>query len=360
MMSGLPASSAAEPVRTPASLDIMIGQMIMVGFKGTQPGDPWPTKLIGQIAAGKVGGVLFLGRNVASREAVRALNEAFMGAGAIPVLLALDQEGGIIERLTWRVGFLELPSARDMAKTESVAKAGELYAGLAKALRDWKFNLNLGPVVDVDVNPDNPIIGGLGRSFSADPAKVTAYGSAFIKGHHANGMLTALKHFPGHGSSRDDSHKGFVDVSRTWTPAELAPYRDLISAGLVDMVMTGHLYIELLAAQDSKLPASLSGIAVDLLRNDLGFQGVVISDDMEMKAIEADYSVEEAAIAAVRAGTNILVYSNYANPRPDLPDTIIAVLKREALADPQFLGLIEDSYGKIMRLKAKLQRADAG
>ena len=336
-------------------LEAMIGQMIMVGFIGTSPQDPWPAKLIGQIAAGQVGGVLFLGRNAGSRASVVALNQAILDAGgAIPVLIAVDQEGGRIERLTEEVGFTERPSAHDVAASNSVTEATAIYAGRARDLRNSNFNVNLGPVVDVDVNPDNPIIGALGRSFSGDPDTVTAYASAFVSGHRASGVLTALKHFPGHGSSREDSHKGFVDITETWTPAELEPYRALVAAGLVDMVMSGHLYLEPLSEPSARLPASLSKPALDLLRDDIGFDGVIISDDMEMQAIEKHYALEDAAVAAVRAGTNILVYSNYAHPRPDLPGEIIAILRRHAESDPQFRAMIEDSYRRIMFLKGRL------
>ena len=200
--------------------------------------------------------------------------------------------------------------------------------------------------MDVDVNPENPIIGALGRSFSGDPGTVTAYAAAFVNGHHANGVLTALKHFPGHGSSREDSHKGFVDITETWTSAELEPYRKLVAAGLVDMVMSGHLYLEQLSEPSARMPSSLSKPALDLLRNDIGFDGVIISDDMEMQAIEKHYTLEDATVAAVRAGTNILVYSNYGHPRPDLPEEVIAILTRRAEHDPELRRRIEDSSGE--------------
>jgi len=207
-------------------------------------------------------------------------------------------------------------------------------------------------VVDVDVNPANPIIGALGRSFSADPETVAQYGAAFLTAHRKEGVLTALKHFPGHGSSREDSHKGFVDITDTWTASELAPYRRLVAEGLVDMVMPGHVYLEQMSDPGGMLPSSLSRIAMAILRTDIGFTGVIISDDMEMQAIEADYTLEEAAVTAIRAGTNILIYSNYAHRRPDLPGELVAFLARRAGEDPELRRLIEDSHRRIMALKA--------
>jgi len=347
-----PAARAAD-AGADVPIEAMIGQMILVGFVGTEPHDPWPEKLAGQIAAGEVGGVLFLKRNVADRDSVRALNAAFLAAGGVaPVLLAVDQEGGIVQRLTAAAGFAERPSARDVARTQSAAAARETYAGMARDLRAWGFNLNLGPVVDVDVNPANPIIGALGRSFSGDPETVAAYGEAFVAGHRREGVLTALKHYPGHGSSREDSHKGFVDITATWTPAELIPYRRLIADGLADMVMPGHLYLEQMSDPGSVLPSSLSRTTLGVLRDDLGFTGVIISDDMEMQAIEADYTLEVAAVAAIRAGTNILIYSNYNHQRPELPGELVAILARRAGEDPELRRLIADSYRRIMVLKA--------
>ncbi len=356
---------AAQPAPRAAAADVsleaMIGQMIMVGFVGTGPGDPWPETLVGQIAGGEVGGVLFLKRNVTDRQSVRALNAAFLAAGgATPPLLAVDQEGGIVQRLTAGAGFAERPSARDVARTETPAEATETYAGMARDLRDWGFNLNLGPVVDIDVNPANPIIGALGRSFSADPETVAQYAAAFVAGHRRAGVLTALKHFPGHGSSRDDSHKGFVDITATWSPVELVPYRRLIAEGLADMVMPGHLYLEQMTDPGGMRPASLSRTAQDVLRTDLGFAGVIISDDMEMQAIEADYTLEEAAVDAIRAGTNILIYSNYAHQRPDLPRELAAILVRRASEDTELRRLIADSYRRIMALKAGIAAGETG
>ena len=349
------AGAAPPTVAADASLETMIGQMIMVGFVGERPEEPWPAKLAAQIAAGEVGGVLFLKRNIADRASVRALTGAFSAAGGdLPVLLAVDQEGGRVQRLTAAVGFPEVPSAREVAATLSVEAAEATYAGLARNLRCWGFNLNLGPVVDLDTNPANPIIGALGRSYAADPAVVAAYAGAFVAGHRAEGVLTALKHFPGHGSSRADSHEGFVDITDTWSPVELVPYRELIARGLVDMVMTGHLYLEAMSEAGTTLPASLSAVAIARLRSEIGFDGLVISDDMEMGAIEAHFSLEDAAVSAIKAGTNILIYSNYQHARPDLPGELIAILAKRAADDADLRARIAESYDGILALKVLL------
>ncbi len=220
-----------------------IGQMIVVGFLGNDTGDQWFGEVLTQIRQGKLGGVLYLGRNITDRKAVVGMNAAILDAAGDrpPTLIAIDQEGGIVQRLTGRVGFPEIPSARRIATRIDPQAARETYAELARHLREWGFNLNLGPVVDVNVNPANPIIGRLGRAYGADPAVVARYAKAFVQGHREHAVLTAIKHFPGHGSSRGDSHKGLVDVTRSWNRSELKPYETRIRAGSVDFVMTGHI-----------------------------------------------------------------------------------------------------------------------
>lgn len=346
------AASGAEA----ASLREMAGQMILIGFQGDAASDPWPRALAGMIARGEIGGVMYLGTNVASRAAVGAMNRQFLGARpspALPPLIALDQEGGEIERLSSAIGFAEIPSARRVAASLSPAEAEELYFGMAEGLAGLGFNLNFGPVADLDVNPQNPIIGRYGRAFSADPATVAAYARAFVAGHRRAGVLTALKHYPGHGSSSADSHEGFVDITDTWTAAELEPYRALIEAGVADMVMSGHL----IRRQDGAeaLPASLSAEAIEgELRAGLGFKGVVISDDMEMGAIRQNFSRREAVLRAVNAGTDLLLFSNTAEPSLDLPGEILGILVAEAGRDPAFRARVEASYARIVALKSRL------
>ncbi|HHG89779.1 MAG TPA: glycoside hydrolase family 3 protein, partial [Devosia sp.] len=207
-----------------ATLEEMAGQMILIGFQGNSVDAPGVTAVRADIAAGRIGGVMYLRNNVRSLDVVEQMNSAFLGAtqGLVP-LIALDQEGGSIERLTEAVGFREIPSAERVAASQSPEQARQTYLSMALELAALKFNLNLGPVVDLNLNPDNPIIARYGRSFGADAGQVSQYATSFISAHRAAGVLTALKHFPGHGSSRADSHKGFVDITRYWQPEELTP-----------------------------------------------------------------------------------------------------------------------------------------
>jgi beta-N-acetylhexosaminidase len=349
----LPAFLVAAFVTTPVAaqtLEEMAGQMVAVGFVGDSVGDASVKVLREEIAAGGIGGVMFLKTNIASLGAVKRMNEAFRAASPdLPPLITLDQEGGAVERLTEAVGFKEIPNARVVAQQTSPEAAGRIYGEMADKVAALGFTVNFGPVVDLDLNPDNQIIAKYGRSFGKTPKTVIAYAGAFIDAHRQAGLLTALKHFPGHGSSTADSHEGFVDITRSWQETELSPYKALIRAGRADLVMVGHL----IHTDYSELPSSLAPEWITgVLRNELGFEGVVISDDLEMGAIREHFSLKETVTRAVRAGMDVLLFSNTADSRASLGAEIRAVLLAEAEKDPAFRARIEESYARIVKLKA--------
>jgi beta-N-acetylhexosaminidase len=238
--------------------------------------------------------------------------------------------------------------------------AEKLYASMAEDEAYAGFNLNFGPVVDLNVNPSNPVIGQRDRSFGADPNTVTALARAFILAHRHADIVTVAKHFPGHGSSRVDSHKALADVSESWREVELEPYRALAKDGLLDAVMIGHLYHPTFS-DGAKLPASLSGRAVRALRDkSIGFDGVVVSDDMEMGGVSRDYSVEERVIKAVNAGTDLLMFSNVQTQDVDLGPKIHAIIA-DAVRDGRISrSRIDKAYARIATLKRKLMAHDLG
>ncbi len=349
------ALSFAAPANA-QTLEQMAGQMIIVGFQGDDIGDKSVKALIDEIAAGTLGGVMYLKPNVKSLKAVKAMNEAFRAASPdLPPFITLDQEGGAVERLTGAVGFEELPNATSVANKLTPAEAENLYAGMARKVADLGFSVNFGPVADLDVNPNNQVITKFGRSFGKSPETVAAYDEAFIAAHHSAGLITSLKHFPGHGSSTADSHEGFVDISSTWKDTELEPYRIMFTHGYADMVMVGHLYHSGYAGEGSRLPASLSPEWIEgVLRGELGFTGVVVSDDLEMGAIRKLYDLHDTMVRAVNAGTDVLLFSNTAKPSPGLAARIRAILVAEAESDPAFRARIEASYQRIVALKARI------
>lgn len=347
--------SSASVAQNAPTISEMAGQMIVVGFTGNTAQDI--EALVSKLERGRAGGVMFLKSNVSSLGAVKAMNTLLRkSTPALPPLIAIDQEGGSVERLTKAVGFDEIPSAQRVAATDSTDQAETLYEGMADGLAALGFNVNFGPVVDLNINPDNPIIARYGRSYGADPEKVIAYARAFIEAHRKAGVLTVLKHYPGHGSSTADSHEGFVDISKTWKPEELEPYRALNQEGLIDMIMVGHLYHEDHGGPDgAHLPATLSPDWIEnVLRTQIGYDGVVISDDMEMGAIRSQYSLKQAVTMAVRAGVDILLYANTVDQDPNLMDKIREILVEEAHEDPAFLARIRESYNRIVAMKASL------
>lgn len=349
LLAGAPAQAA--------TLEEMAGQMIVVGFQGDDVDDASVVALREELAASELGGVMFLKTNVKDLATVAALNQAFREAS--PELLpfiTLDQEGGSVERLTRDVGFGEVPSAASIAARNSPEEAEKIYAQMAADIAGLGFTVNFGPVADINLNPNNQVIAKFGRAYGKDAATVAAYDEAFISAHHAAGLLTSLKHFPGHGSSTADSHEGFVDITDSWKPEELDPYRTLLAKGDVDFVMVGHLYHADYSDAGAQVPASLSPQWITgVLRDQLGFGGVVISDDLEMGAIRQHFTLQQTVTMAVRAGMDVLLFSNTAKYRPGLADEIRAILVAEAEADPAFAARIEESYARIVALKARIR-----
>lgn len=352
------------PTQTPTAsddLDVKIGQMIMLGFRGmTLTADNPIVADVQQRHLGSV--VLFdydveLGkfeRNIQSPPQLRALDAALHSYASTPLLIGIDQEGGIINRLKEKYGFPPTHSEQYFGTLNDPKQTRAEAEAEGKVLADAAINLNLAPVVDLNVNPDNPIIAKYERSYSADPKIVTANAIAAIEGYHSQGVLCALKHFPGHGSSTSDSHLGLVDVTNTWSSIELEPYRNIIQAGLADTIMTAHIFN---AKLDPNYPATLSkAIITGILREQLGYDGVIISDDMQMGAIRQYYGFGQAIELALNAGVDILALANNLVYDPNLGATTIALVKQLVQDGKVSRERIDQSYQRIVRLKARLKR----
>ena len=312
-------TTTPSPTATPTSgltLRQQIAGMLLVGFRGTTADEASAT--LADIRDLGLGGVVLFDfdtptgqrvRNIVSpaqlSELVAALREA---AGDRPLIVAVDEEGGQVARLDPDHGFPATLSAAELGARDDPAFTRGRATELATTLRGVGIDLNLAPVVDLNLNPSNPIIGALGRSFGADPDLVVAQAEAFVAAHRQVGIRTALKHFPGHGSATADTHLGVVDVTSVWQDVELEPFRRLVADGLADAVLTAHVFN---AALDPEHPATLSRpIVTGMLREDLGWDGVVISDDMQMGAIRAQYGYPEAVALAIEAGIDLLTIAN--------------------------------------------------
>ena len=285
-------------------------------------------------------------RNIRSPEQLAALVASLRDAASVSLLVAIDQEGGRVSRLQPTQGFPATRSQAEIGATGDPDEAFEAGRSMAETMADAGIDLDLAPVVDVDVNPANPAIGALDRSFSADPSLVAAMAEAEIHGLHEFGIRAAIKHFPGLGSAIANTDLDHVDVTKTWTRAELEPYETLFAAGLPDAVMTGHMVND---ALDPGVPASLSAATVDgLLRAQLGWTGAVITDDLGAVAIASRYAREEAVALALEAGNDLLLFANQSVYVPDLAAELVETV----------VGLVTSGRISEARIDQSIERLD--
>ncbi|MCX6558676.1 MAG: glycoside hydrolase family 3 protein [Candidatus Aminicenantes bacterium] len=338
----------------PATLREKIGQMLLIGFRGLEADEHSP--IARDIRAGRIGGVVLFDRdlaletadrNIRSPQQLKTLVESLQSRADTPLLIAIDQEGGHVARLKEKAGFPATVSAQALGRMDNTELTLECSERTAVAMAACGINLNFAPLVDLNVNPQNPIIGKYERSFGADADLVVRHALAVIEGHRRHRVACCLKHFPGHGSSRQDSHLGFTDVSDTWHESELLPYRELIAGGQAEAIMTAHIFNSQL---DSEFPATLSKKTIyQLLRREMHYTGIVISDDMEMKAISAEYSREKVLELALNAGIDVVLMANNMVYDPD-----IASRTQETI-----LGLIAAKRVSAARIERACRRVQA-
>ncbi len=341
------------------SLKKKIGQMLMVGFYGTSASKN--SQICKDIENYNLGAVILFDynpvdkskpKNIYNKEQLKKLTKELQSCSSDgKLLIAVDQEGGRVQRLKSKYGFYgHFPKASNIAHMNQ-NKIKSTYLKMSRELKSVGINYDLAPVVDLDINKKNYVIHKLGRSFGRDPRVVAKYASIFIDAMHTNGIITALKHFPGHGSSMGDTHKGFVDVTNLWQKSELEPYRLLKDKA--DTVMVAHVFNRHL---DSKYPASLSyNTITKILRKKLGFNGVVITDDLQMGAISKMYGMKRTLKLAINAGDDILLIGNQLDAKKIqstkyLVDTIYALVKSGDIKKKS----IDESYRHIKNLKNKL------
>ncbi len=339
-----------SPSPSPAiDLRRKIAGLLVVGFRGLTLADaPW----VADALAGGLGGVILFdrdqltggSRNVGSpAQVARLTRDLRAAAGNRAIAIGVDQEGGRVTRLGPAHGFPAVASEATIG-AGTTAAARTWAEGIAATLAAAGIDLNFAPVVDLDVNPSSPAIGALDRSFSADPDVVVRMAAIEVAAHRAAGIRTTLKHFPGIGSSTANTDVAFVDVTATWTRIELEPFQRLVAAGNADAIMVGHV---LNGQLDPDLPASLSPAVVSaLLRGTLGWDGVVVTDDLQATAVLDAYGLEEAALLAIDAGDDLLLIANQQAYQPDVVERIV-----EAVADAVTQGRLAES-----RIDASLAR----
>ncbi|KTD59689.1 N-acetyl-beta-glucosaminidase [Legionella sainthelensi] len=352
------------------SLRDKIGQMLLIGFEGKEVNSQSP--IVKTIEKDNIGGVILFDynyhaknfdKNIESPQQVQQLNSNLQyftqkanlkhHRPQLPLLISVDYEGGKVNRLGEQYGFPPILSAAEIGKKPP--NEAEFTAEImSQTLKNTGFNLNFAPELDVNVNPDNPIIGKKERSFSSDPKQVIRYASIYTQHFLNQKIQCAYKHFPGHGSSTKDSHLGFVDVTDTWQAYELEPFQQLLSSSAsCGMIMTAHLVNRQL--DPSGLPATLSHkILTDLLRKQLHFKGVIITDDMQMKAISDNYGLEQALVLAINAGADMLIFGNNLPAPSQDPTQVIDLIEAKVNSGEISQERINEAYKHIVALKRSL------
>lgn len=344
-----------------------IGQMLLIGFKGAAltPNDD----IVEAILAQEIGGVILFDYNFTNKtyqhnilnpvqvqQLTSQLQDYTRQAAEknhmpfLPLLIGIDYEGGKVNRLKESYGFPETLSPHDVAQLSEVG-IKEQAEKMSKTLQQAGINLNFAPALDVDINPDCPVIGKLGRSFSKDPKRVMHCAKLFADQFRTHGIIPVYKHFPGHGSAIGDTHLGFVDVTETWKPEELVPYQAMLQSN--DVVMTAHVVHY--GLDKAGYPASLSyEMTQNLLRQQLKFTGLVITDDMQMKAVADNYGLEEAVCLAINAGADILVFGNQLAPTPQTAAELIDIILKNVESGKISESRINEAYERIVNLKSTL------
>jgi len=325
----------------------MTGQMLMAGFEGTTL-TPETEDLIRNH---HVGGLILFSRNYENPEQLHALIRDLQEVAAststgLPLFISVDQEGGRVARLT--EPFTKYPPLCCLGKSQSESLAYRFGQSLAAELLDVGINMDYAPVLDVHTNPENPIIGD--RAIDSDPDTVARLANSFIKGFKDKGMIAVGKHFPGHGDTHVDSHLDLPTVKRdaaTLETVELVPFRETISQGL-EVIMTAHV---IYTAWDKKNTATFSKtILQDILRQQLGFQGVIMSDDLEMKAVENYFPFDAFPRMGIEAGLDMFLICNSVEKVRTLHNQLIQDVNNGIISTSP----VQQSLERILRLKKKL------
>ena len=357
-------SSPTEEAAT-VTLEKKIAQMLLVGFRGTELDEA--NYVVRDIRTYGIGGVILFdkdaalgtyGRNITSPAQLKALTGSLQKLSATPLLIAVDQEGGNVCRLKERYGFPPTVTAQYLGTLNNPAVTRACAESIATTLATHGLNVNLAPVVDLNVNPDSPAIGHYERSFSADPAVVLTHSRLFVEAHDRKGIASGLKHFPGHGSATTDSHLGFVDVTDTWSETELEPYRALVDEGKCHLVMTAHVFQRHI---DADLPATLSKpFVTGLLREQLAFDGVVVTDDLQMQGLTQFFDYETIVEKAILAGVDVILVSNNLSYDPEVVPKTLRHVRSLIEAGKLTEERIDQSYQRILALKSRLSSSDQG
>ncbi len=335
------------------SLDIMIGQMIMVGI-GDYTSLTGDESILLEVQSGKIGGLVLYEKNLSksgTADSLKNMLARFQTIAPISLFIGIDEEGGKVNRLKPKYGFPKTVSAQYLGQLNNPDSTFHYASQTATLLKNLGINMNYAPCLDVNVNPSNPVIGKLQRSYSENYGDVSKHAGEVVKAHDRNNIISVLKHFPGHGSSSTDTHKDMTDVSKGWSMPEVFPYGQLLDNGLAPALMSAHIVNEHL--DPSRKPATLSiDIIQHFLRDIMHYDGVVMSDDMQMHAISEHYGLEEGVILGINAGLDVLMFANNVPGNQFVSATKLhEMIKKRVVSGDIPRARIKESYSRIMDLK---------
>tara|TARA_B100001996_G_scaffold369870_1_gene343719 strand:+ start:299 stop:1408 length:1110 start_codon:yes stop_codon:yes gene_type:complete len=339
------------------SLEYKIGQMLMFGIGDVNSVEDADSLLL-ELSKNNLGGIILFEKNVNQHDSYNNLKKLIDKIQLVSnnsLFIAIDEEGGRVNRLKTKYGFHRTRSAKSLGDENNLDSTYYYSKKTSNLLRELGINVNYAPSVDLSINLENPVIYKLERSFGRNPSLVFSHAKSFINAHKENKIISVLKHFPGHGSSNEDSHLGLTDVSDTWMIEELYPYKSMIDSGFVDAIMSAHVVNKRL--DDKKLPGTLSSKIINgLLRNFLGFNGVVFSDDMQMQAITNHYGLEVAIEKSINSGIDILLFcNNQLKENKVSTDKVISIIKDKIQSGEIKYSRIEESFNRIKKLKQRFE-----
>lgn len=331
------------------TIDDKISQMIVIGY--TNPESFKTTQE--SIKNNEISGVIFYNRNTKTKEDIKEQISILNSRNSKrPLFMMIDQEGGLVSRICTNNGFKDYPSADTVANTLSKEDAYNIYFDMAKSLKEVGINFNLAPCVDMKTNKKS-FIAKRFRSYGGNANTVIIYADEFIKAHTDNNVITALKHFPGLGSAKYDSHKRLPDTTNTWNKKELIPYEVLLKKYPIEPVMVGHSYNKKI---DKENITSMSKATIDILNNNYNYKGVIIMDAPDMSAVE-DYQISEIIVTAINAGVDLFIFPNHfygeTNPKLNMNPKLFHQIIKESIKNGTIQEQqIDNAYNKIINLKA--------
>ena len=340
------------------TLDQLVGQLIIAGFRSDKVSNN--SNIVRYIKEYNLSGVILydqdieknkLGsRNIKSPAQLKLLTDNLQSISDNPLFISIDQEGGNVNRLNSSYGFPEFPSWQHIGLLDNDLITKQFAESMSETMTSTGINLNFAPVLDLDYG-EKTYIGKLERAFSGDPKLVIKHSKIFIDTMKNDNIISCGKHFPGQGSAKGDTHNGFIDISESWSVADLLPYTELIESHHLDMIMLSHVFNNKF---DPEFPASLSHETItNSLRNDLNFKGVIICDDPSMRAISDNYDFEDMFVLMINSGIDLLCLGNNLNYDPDFIPKAVRAIRSAIEKNRISTERINESIDRIALLKKK-------